>query len=417
MTTVAATGRPRVSVGWAIAPLMALAVFINYVDRGNLATAGPLIKDEMKLSAESFGLIVSAFFWSYTPGQLLAGWLTEKINPYRTLAIGLTIWSLATAFTGLTSGFAALIALRIVLGLGEAAVFPCVSKVFASSLQEHQRGAANGLVGMGTALGPAFGTLVGGKLMAVIGWRPTFVMFGLASLLWLIPWSLATKGAPSLKAADDPEAPSFRELASRKEVWGAGLGHFATNYSFYFVITWLPIYLVKMRGYSMADMATTGAMIYVVYALSSFSMGWLADRLIARGLSAGKVRKVWACTSHTIAAAGLGVCAFGGAEISLIALYVTAFGFGFNASTIFAIGQTLAGPHAGGKWMGVQNGLGNIAGIVGPLITGMIVDRTGSFDIAFMIAAGAALTGIFGWLVLIPKLGPIAWSTERGVQA
>ena len=413
MTAIAAGARPRASVGWAIAPLLALAVFINYVDRGNLATAGPLIKDEMKLSAEAFGLIVSAFFWSYTPGQLLAGWMAEKINPYRTLAIGLTIWSLATAVTGLTSGFVALIGLRILLGLGEAAVFPCASKVFASGLAEHQRGAANGLVGMGTALGPAFGTLVGGRLMAIVGWRPTFIMFGLASLLWLVPWAFASRGQPASKPAEDPEAPSFLELASKKEAWGAGLGHFATNYSFYFVITWLPIYLVKMRGYSMADMATTGAMIYVVYALSSFSMGWLADRLIASGRAAGKVRKVWACTSHSIAAAGLGVCALGDAQTSLIALYVVAFGFGFNAGTIFAIGQTLAGPHAGGKWMGFQNGLGNIAGIVGPLVTGMLVDRLGNFDLAFGLAAGVALTGIFGWLVLIPKLAPITWSTAR----
>ena len=414
MTAIAAGARPRVSLGWAVPPLLALAVFINYVDRGNLATAGPLIKDEMKLSAEAFGLIVSAFFWTYTPGQLLAGWLAEKINPYRTLAIGLTIWSLATALTGLTSGFVALITLRMLLGLGETAVFPCASKVFASGLQEHHRGAANGLVGSGTALGPAFGTFVGGKLMALMGWRPTFVIFGLTSLLWLVPWLMASRGQPAAKRTDDPEAPSFLEVASKKEAWGAGLGHFATNYSFYFVVTWLPIYLVKMRGYTMADMATTGAMIYVVYAVSSLSMGWLADRLIAGGRSAGKVRKVWACTSHTVAAAGLAVCAFANADISLIALYVTAFGFGFNASTIFSIGQTLAGPHAGGKWMGFQNGLGNIAGIVGPLITGILVDRLGNFDLAFGLAAGVALTGIFGWLVLIPKLEPIAWSTAKG---
>ena len=413
MTATAAVIRPRVSVGWAIAPLLALAVFINYVDRGNLATAGPLIKDEMKLSAEAFGLIVSAFFWTYTPGQLLAGWLAEKINPYRTLAIGLTIWSLATALTGITSGFVALISLRMLLGLGETAVFPCASKIFASSLAEHQRGAANGLVGSGTALGPAFGTFVGGKLMAIMGWRPTFIVFGLTSLLWLVPWLFASKGAPSIKQAEDPEAPSFAELASKTQAWGAGLGHFATNYSFYFVVTWLPIYLVKMRGYTMADMATTGAMIYLVYAASSFSMGGLADRLIASGRSAGKVRKVWACTSHIIAAAGLATCAFGDPSISLICLYVTAFGFGFNASTIFAIGQTLAGPHAGGKWMGFQNGLGNIAGIVGPLITGMMVDRLGDFNLAMMVAAGMALTGIFGWLVLIPKLEPVVWSTQR----
>jgi MFS family permease len=414
MTAIAAGVRPRVSIGWAIAPLLALAVFINYVDRGNLATAAPLIKDEMKLSGEAFGLIVSAFFWTYTPGQLLAGWLAEKINPYRTLAIGLAIWSLATALTGVTTGFLALISLRLLLGLGETAVFPCASKIFAGGLAEHQRGAANGLVVSGTALGPAFGTFVGGKMMALMGWRPTFLIFGLTSLLWLAPWWGATRNAPKAgRALEDPEAPSFLEVASKMEVWGAGLGHFAVNYSFYFVITWLPLYLVKARGFSMGEMATLGAEIYLVYAASSLAMGWLADRLIERGMTPGKVRKTWACTSHIIVASGLAACAYGDRSLSLVFLFVTAFGFGFNSSTLFAIGQTLAGPHAGGKWMGFQNGLGNVAGIVGPLITGALVDRTGSFDLAFLVAAGAALTGCFWWTVLIPKVAPVTWSTAK----
>jgi MFS family permease len=414
MTAITAEAAPRPQFSALIAPLLALAVFINYVDRGNLATAGPLIRDEMHLSAESFGLIVSAFFWSYTPGMLVAGWLAEKINPYRTLAIGLAVWSLATAVTGVVSGFVALILLRVVLGLGETAAFPCASKVFAQHLPEHRRGAANGLVVAGTALGPAFGTFAGGLLMAQMGWRPTFLIFGLASLAWLVPWLATTRNAPLSRAIGDPEAPSFAQIAARKEAWGAGLGHFAVNYSFYFVITWLPIYLVKTHGFSMAQMATTGALIYLLYAASTLAMGWVADRLIAGGMTAGKVRKTWAVISHTIAAAGLIASIFAPPQYAIACLYLTAFGFGFNASTIFAIGQTLAGPHAGGKWMGFQNALGNIAGIVGPLITGAIVDRTGSFDLAFAVAAGAALMGIVGWIVLIPKVAPIDWSVQRG---
>ena len=86
------------------AGLLALAIFINYVDRGNLATAAPLIKDQLRLNNTQIGLLLSAFFWTYTPGQLVAGWLAERINAYRTLAIGVAIWSVATAATGLASG-------------------------------------------------------------------------------------------------------------------------------------------------------------------------------------------------------------------------------------------------------------------------------------------------------------------------
>ena len=90
----------------AIVALMAMAVFINYVDRGNLATAAPLIKDELRLTNTQVGLLLSAFFWSYTPGQVFAGWLAERINAYRALALGLTVWALATVATGLAGSFA-----------------------------------------------------------------------------------------------------------------------------------------------------------------------------------------------------------------------------------------------------------------------------------------------------------------------
>ncbi|HET6970812.1 MAG TPA: MFS transporter [Phenylobacterium sp.] len=414
MTAVAAGIAPRVKLSLAVVPLLALAVFINYVDRGNLATAGPLIKDELHLSAASFGLIVSAFFWTYTPGQLLAGWMAERFNPYRTLAIGLAIWSLATVATGLVTGFAALLALRVVLGLGETAVFPCSSKLIGRHLPQHQLGLANGLVCSGTALGPAFGTFVGGMLMAQMGWRPVFLLFGLASLLWLVPWLLVARGAPTARPADEAAPPSFATLLRRPESWGAGLGHFANNYSLYFVITWLPVYLVKSRGFSMAEMAEVGGVVYLAYAASCLGTGWIADRLIASGAPVGAVRKGCAVVSHLIVAASLTAALFAHGQMTVLALTVAGVGLGFMAPTLYTIGQTLAGPHAGGQWVGLQNMMGNVAGIVGPLITGVLVDRLGNFDVAFVVSAAIALAGIPCWLLLIPRLAPIDWAAQRG---
>src|SRR5882672_8890809 len=167
MTPGAPATQLRVSaIGPTVVPLLAVAIFINYVDRGNLATAAPLIKDQLQLSSTQIGLLLSAFFWSYVPAQILAGWLAERINPYRTLALGLALWSIATAASGITSGFNTLIALRILLGLGESAAFPCSSKLLAHHLALDRLGGANGLLAAGQALGPAFGTFVGGMLIA-----------------------------------------------------------------------------------------------------------------------------------------------------------------------------------------------------------------------------------------------------------
>ncbi|MDB5451561.1 MAG: major facilitator transporter, partial [Caulobacteraceae bacterium] len=112
---IGASARPK--LGMLVIPLLALAIFINYVDRGNLATAGPLIKDELNLTASQFGLLVSAFSWTYVAAMPLAGWASERIGAYRTMAIGLAIWSLATLATGFAGGLTAILLLRLALGL------------------------------------------------------------------------------------------------------------------------------------------------------------------------------------------------------------------------------------------------------------------------------------------------------------
>jgi MFS family permease len=415
MTPAAATydeTRPAtVGLGAGVVGLLALSIFINYVDRGNLATAAPLIKDQLHLTNTQIGLLVSAFFWTYVPGQLLSGWLAERINAYRTLALGVALWSLATAATGLATGFASLFALRLLLGLGESAGFPCSSKLLAQHLPADRLGGANGLIAVGLALGPAFGTLTGGMLMAHLGWRPVFILFGLVSALWLLPWRRATRHASARAdtATQGPPPPSFMTILKEPAMWGAGLGHFTFNYGFYFVISWLPLYLVKARGFTLPQMAELGGVIYVVYAISAQATGWLSDRWMASGATGTRVRKTFLVTAHVGLSVCMLACAVGGPIVSIISLLTAGVFFGFSTATVYAVGQILGGPRAGGKWIGVQNCIGNSAGIVAPIVTGFVVDRTGHFSLAFMIAAALALIGALGWGVIIRRVAPVAW--------
>ncbi len=412
MAAIDLKAAPRpVAFGGGMVALLALAIFLNYIDRGNLATAAPVMKDELHLTAGQIGLMLSAFFWTYVPAQILAGWLAEKINPYRTYALGLALWSLSTALTGLTSSFSMLIALRLLLGLGESVAFPCSSKLIAQHLPEHRLGVANGLVAMGLSLGPAFGTLAGGLLLARVGWRPVFLIFGLASLAWLVPWLIATR---RLSVADDApkadRAPPFRQILAKREAWGAGLGHFCNNYAFYFVISWLPLYLVKSRGFSVSQMAVLGGLIYVAFAASSMTVGWVSDRLMARGVSATRVRLTSVVIGHTFTAVGMLGCMVGSPPVATASLFVAGVAFGFLSPQLYAIGQTLGGARGGGKWVGFQNCLGNAAGIVAPIITGAVVDRTGQFTWAFAVAGGVAMVGVFAWIVLVRRVALLDWT-------
>lgn len=411
MTTDTTAAPSRASFSPWIVPLLALATFINYVDRGGLATAAPLIKDELSLTATQIGILISAFFWSYTPGLVLSGWLADRFNAYKTLAAGLAIWSLATFFSGFVGAFAALLMLRLMLGIGESAAFPCSSSLIARHVPAARLGAANGLIIVGLSLGPAVGIFFGGHLMETLGWRGVFILFGAVSLLWLVPWLMVTGKLTDRGAADhEPgDGASFADILKRPELWGASLGHFSVNFAFYFVVSWIPLYLVKSQGYSLGEMANIGGALYLVYAAGSFLSGWLSDRWIARGATPTRARKTIFVGSHLVTAAGLMACAYVAPQAAIGCLFVVAFALGAVGPHIFATAQTLAGPKAAGKWVGVQNGWANFAGILGPIITGRIVDTTGSFQAAFIVTAVGALLGVVGWGLMIRKIEPIAW--------
>lgn len=397
--------------GGVVLALLALSIFINYVDRGNLATAAPLIKSELGLTNAQYGLLASAFFWVYVPGQIAASWLVQRINAYRTLAMGLAVWSAATMASGFATGFALLFLFRVLLGVGESAGFPASSKLLAQHVPPERLGMANGLVCSGIFLGPAVGTLLGGLFLAHTGWRLLFIVFGAISTLWLLPWALATR-ALSVRARVDPTItePPFRELLSKRQLWGASFGHFCANYPLYMMLTWLPLYLVKSQGLSIAEMAELGGVVYGLATVSCLGTGWLADRWIADGASLSHVRLTMTCVGCVVWFACMVICTSASLRVAIAALLISSLAMGLISPNLYAIAQTLAGPRASGKWMGIQNAIGNLAGIVSPLVTGALIDWTGRYNAAFLVTAVVALAGAGSWLLLVRRIEPVAWS-------
>lgn len=194
---------------------------------------------------------------------------------------------------------------------------------------------------------------------------------------------------------------------------GASLGHFSVNFGFYFVVSWMPLYLVQDQGYSLTQMAGIGGLVYLAYAGASAVSGWISDRWIGAGGAANRVRKTFFVGGHLLATGALLACAFGTPAVALASLFVTGVAFGTVGPHIFATGQTLAGPRAAGKWMGVQNCFSNTAGILGPIATGVLVDRTGGFHAAFIMTAALSLLGVVGWGLMIRKIAPLDWAPPR----
>jgi MFS family permease len=355
-------------------------------------------------------VLLSAFFWTYAPLQLLAGWMAERLDVHRVLPAGLALWSIATMLTGVAGSFLVLLALRLLLGLGESVVYPCYSKLLGLRAKEQQRGTANGVSAAGQGLGPAFGTLVGGLVMAHFGWRAVMLGFGALSLLWLWPWIASTRHAPStVIEAGAGRAPSYAMIWRQRAARGCCLGHFCTNYTLYFVLGWLPLFLVKSRGLSLVEMSKIGAAVYGMYALSSALAGWASDRWIRGGAAPTLARKFFMVGGTLGTALCLSLTVYASAGMTIVWLLCMAVFLGWMQAMLFTITQTLAGPRAAGQWTGLQNFCGNLAGILGPVLTGMLVDHTGNFAWAFVVTAGISVTGALAFGVIVPRIEPLAW--------
>ena len=393
--------------------MLATALFISYVDRGNLATAAPLMESELHLSPEQLGLLLSAFFVTYVLAMVPAGWLAERYGAHVVLAVGILIWSIATLCMGFVGSFVALLLLRLMLGLGESVTFPSVSKLIANSVAPERIGTANGVVAFGYLIGPAVGTFIGGMLMGAFGWRAVFVLFGALSMLWLLPWSRVVVREVKLKQ-DTQGGPDFGQILRQKGLWGASLGHFAENYTFYFILAWLPEYLIRVRGFSMQTMASVAGGAYLVNALAGFVAGWATDRWIRAGRSADVAYKGIKALDHLAAIGCMAGMVLLPVGLSIVCLYAYEMIMGFASPGTFAIAQILAGPAASARWVGVQNMCGNIAGIAAPAITGFIVGATGHFERAFALAALVNILGFIGWVLILPKIAPIRWQSAAG---
>ncbi len=385
--------------------LIALSVLLNYVDRGAIGVAAPLMKEELGLSATGFGLAVSAFFWVYAPACLLVGWLCDRFCVYRVFALGVAVWAISTALTGFAGGLISLIVLRLFLGLGESIAFPGSTKIFAAEVPAERRGIANAAVAAAIAFGPAVGVLAGGAILGEWGWRPVFWIFGAVTLLWLIPWQFASASMRARGTAAMSERIPVRRLLRIPALWKMGIVHFLSNYGFYFLLAWLPLYLVNTRGYTIGEMTALTTLSFTVQGIVALAGGWLSDRMVSRGADEGEVRR-WLMIAGQLAIgiATAGIAVADGYAMLAIWLAFAGFGAGLIATNIFAVGQIFAGPRAAGSWMGVQNALGNISGIVGPIVTGLIVDYLGGYGYAFACAAGLSLLGALLWWRMIPEI-------------
>lgn len=262
---------------------------------------------------------------------------------------------------------------------------------------------ANAWCAAGLSIGPAAGTLAGGLILANFGWRAIFVVFGLVTLTWLLPWWREMKCLPPADESFTSNI-SVEKLLRRWSLWAMSIGHATSNFAFYFLLAFTPLYLVQHEGMSIELMTLLTTLGYATQGATAFAIGIWSDRWTRSGRSEARIRRIFLAVGQVLAGASL-VAITMTHDVLMIGtlLCVAGVANAFLPTNLYAVAQMFAGPRAAGTWVGVQNGIGNISGIIGPVIQGVLIDQK-SYDAAFYLAAGVAVFGGFWWAWGVPRI-------------
>ena len=392
---------------WFIVALLFAAAFINYVDRGTISVALPLIAHDLHFGPELKGVLLSAFFWSYALMQVPIGWAVDRFNLRHLYAAMFLLWSVSQGLTGLAIGLGMLIGFRVLLGIGESIYMPGGAKIVSTLFARKDRGFPTGLFNCGTCAGLAVGAPLTAVLISRYGWRHMFLIVGAAALLWLVPWLAAFPSrlphqdpARPAQVAAPPSGTEKRLVTFDRNLLGICLANFSEGYFWYVLVTWLPDYLMTVRHLPLVRAGLYTALPYLIFMVSMPLGGWISDRLIRLGWDETVVRKTIVTLAYL---SGLLLIPATHVQSSIGAIWLIAGSslVGFGVANLFVFSQCCAPEHEVGTWIGSQNFIGNMGGVAAPLATGFLIARTGSYSAGFALGALILVAGIFPvWFVL-----------------
>ncbi|GAB3556527.1 MFS transporter [Spelaeicoccus albus] len=414
-------------IRWVMVSLAFIAIATNYIDRANLSVALPYMDKELHISAGITGLILGAFFWTYTAFQVPAGHFVDKLGARVTFAGAVMWWSIFTAATVLARGTASLFGFRLLLGVGEAAAFPAATKMVERWFPARERGLASGIYDSGARGGTIVAIPLVTAIIAALGWRASFLITAAIGMLWVVAWMIFAKEFPEqhklvnaqevahIREDDDQGDPGdanripWKSLLRSRTVWGLGLGFACQAYVIYFFITWFPSYLVDARGFDLLELGIFGAIPGLAGFVGSWFGGWFSDKLAASRYTLNTARKssivIGMALSSLVGLAGVAPHAW----MALTLLSISFFGVSFATASILAVPADISPKGEGsvtGSVAGFQNAVSNLAGIVSPAAIGFLKDATGSFTPGLLSAAAVALGGCAVYIFMVGRIEP-----------
>lgn len=391
-------------VRYGILAVLCLMYFIAYVDRVNISVAAPLLRKEMGLTATELGLIFSAFAYPYAAMQIFGGWLSDKFGPRLVLAILSVIWAVATILTGFAWGLTSLIVFRVLLGIGEGGAFPSATRAMTHWFPPAERGFAQGITHSFARLGGAITPPIVLAIVAMSGWRESFFILGAVSLVWTVLYVWLFRNTPVEHKWIRPEElkeigfdeKATKEVEQHKTPWARMIRcmwlvtfiDFCYGWSLWVFLTWLPSYLKDSRGFDLKQMALFATLPLMAGVIGDTLGGVVSDTIYKRTGNLKLARRFMLVLGLGGALVFILPAIYANDPLSAVMLLSASFFcLELTNAVLWSLPIDIAGRFAGTAGGMMNTGFG-VAGMISPVVFGVMIDRTGSYEIPFLISAG-----------------------------
>ncbi|RJS63140.1 MFS transporter [Priestia filamentosa] len=419
--------KPTTNYRWRIGVMLGIGIIISYLDRVNISVAGSHMAEEFGWSDTQLGLLFSAFFWSYTLMMVPVGVILDKIGIKWIMRVGTLLWSIATLSTALIGGFGGVLVMRMILGATEAPGYPSSAKATGYWFPLHERGLATSIFDGAAKLASAIGIGVCTWAIMQWGWQGAFVVTGLLNLAYtFIFWIMYRDPSehPKLSSeeyeyikqhggqltghAEGTIITNFLALMRSRKVWGITIGIMANGFTYFLMLTWLPIYMTKQLNLDLVKGGMYTAIPWIVAFFSELLIaGWLLDKLITKGYSPNKVRKAFLVIGMLFGSIVLLQPTTNDPILAVTYLSIALGGLAFSSGVCWSIPSIIAPKGMVGSVSSFMNLFNNLMGVSAPFITGYIVDVTGTFKSAFVLSGAILIVGSLSYLFVMGDIEQI----------
>jgi sugar phosphate permease len=408
------------NIRWRIVALLLIAIIINYTDRVNLSYVAPTFMTQFNIGPAEMGIVLSAFLWTYFLVQIPLGVALDRVGVRWLYGAAAVVWGGATMLTATATGLGSLVGWRVLLGVGEGPAFPATTKVMGIWVADQERGLAAAIGGVaGIPLGVFISSPFVGWLLWAFGWRMIFVVTGAMAVVWAIVWILYYRNPEDHPGANEAERrflaeniaknsradtsapPSWKQLLSNSNILGLSLGHAAMLFNLYFLISWLPTYLIQQHHLTALNTGIYGSIPWAFGLVGVIVGGRGSDILIKRGWPIVKARKVFLVAGMVLAMTSLMTVFVDSLAAAIACLSLAVFGIFLTNSVVWAANAEVSPLHHEGLVAAIENCFGNVGGLMAPIIVGFLLQATGSWTAPMAAAAVVALVGAGVYLFML----------------